>query len=534
MIANFIERNHSKSKRAAEIFPGLALWTLILSPIWFSLIFGVLLNQPWIVIDVYGGFIIVLSIYWFLRASMTTVGTVIGYEYYRRARQTDWLKKCMELAGKTLPNPETLPKGQFLPKQLLIYPVANSNDYATLQATLNGIVNQNYPRELIYIAISMEERMIRRNPEHFKQMQERIYSDYAMFGDRLMIFEHPDGLQGEVIGAAANRAWGGKSAVAELLRRGENISDFLVTSPDEDLVFHKEYLGALTYQFLINPKRKQRFYQTALYTFNNNYWDVPILIRVLSASLTIPVLASSATEKDKRETFSCYTLALDVLVQVGYWDVDLGIDDTTFYWKPFFFFKGDWSCEVFYIPLSADAVYNPSYIKNHREQYKQYVRWGWGVISFPIAALGLLSKPGIPFIKRIEKLWHIFQVFVFWKVLVYLLTLAIPIVFLINPHYHELIYWYSLPNTLSKIMGLAVFFIVPTTIYKALVAPPVPSNWSKLKYFVILLVEAPLNIIIILTYSFIPFVEATTRYMLGQKPFKSVSWTEKVATKPSA
>lgn len=516
MIAKTIEKHESLAQRTFEIVPGLMIWLLIISP------FIVGRALPYVMAD----FLTALSIYWFYRASLNTLGTFVGYEKVRRSLKKDWLQESLKLQEFTLPNPETLPQKQFLPKHLLIYPQVMPK-YEVLKTTLDAIVNQNYPLELIYIAISSEERAIRKDPELYYQLEQKIKQEYRILGDRLMMFVHPDGIPGEVIGAGPNRRWGGKSAVTELEKRGENIADFLVTSPDEDIVFHKQFLAAASYQYLTSEKRERKFYQTALYTFNNNYWDVPILIRVLASSLTIPVLASSALEKHKRETFSCYTLSLDVLKKVDFWDPAYGIDDTTFYWRPYFYFKGDWECEVFYVPLSADAIYDTNYVKNHREQYKQYLRWGWGVIAFPMGMKGLLTEPGLPFFARIQKIWHLFEVFIFFKVLAYLLTFSIPIILLLNPQLQESVIWYSLPNTISAIMGLAVVFLIPTTIYKALIAPKKPASWSWVRYLGTLLVEAPLNIITLMTFSFLPFVEASTRLMFGQKSSK-VSWSTKV------
>lgn len=517
MIKQLVEKHDSKVQRFFEIVPGFFIWVILLSPVWAGKAF------PYVMVDL----LTILAIYWFYRASLNTVGTIIGYERVRRDIKKDWLKLCTDLQNVTLPSPETLPQKQFLPKQLVVYPQIMPK-YEVLKTSLDGIINQNYPQELIYVAISSEERSIVKAPEEYEKMKQRIKDEYPQFGDRLMFFEHPFGLPGEVIGAASNRRWGASNAVKMLESRGERIEDFLVTSPDEDIVFHPQFLAAATYQYLINPNRERRFYQTALYTFNNNYWEVPILVRVLCASLTIPVMASSVIEKHKRETYSCYTLSLDVLKKVDYWDPAYGIDDTTFYWRPFFYFKGDWECEVFFVPLSADAVYDPSYIKNHREQYKQYLRWGWGVITFPLGLKGLLTHTEVPLLQRLDKIWHLFEVFIFWKVLAYLLTFSIPIVLLLNPQLQELVIWYTLPNTISNIMGLAVIFLLPTTIYKALIAPPKPKDWSMLKYFGTLIIEAPMNIITLMTFSFLPFIEASTRMMIGQKSAKSVTWSNKV------
>lgn len=519
MISKVVERHDAFFQRFFEVLPGLMIWILILSPFWAGK------TIPLVMAD----FLVVLAIYWFYRSFLTTVGTAIGYLNYRSALKQDWLQKTLNLEQFMLPEPETLPVGQFLPKHLIVFPVGAA-EYEVLYTTLDGLRKQNYPLELIHISISLEERLIAKKPEYFADMKERILREFTEFGDRLMIFEHPDGLPGEVVGAAANRTWGARKSVEALEAKGEIISDFLITSPDEDIVFHPQYLAAASYQFLTISKRKQRFYQTALYTFNNNHWDVPILIRTLSSSLTIPILASSIIEKDKRETFSCYTLALDVLQKVDYWDVSIGIDDTTFYWRPFFYFKGDWSCEVFFIPLSADAVYNPNYIANHREQYKQYLRWGWGVISFPIGFKGLLKHTEISLWKRINKMWHLFEVFIFFKVLAYLITVAIPLILFLNPQFNELVIWYTIPDTVSKILSVTSIFLLPATLFKFLLVPKPPADWPAWKTVISILLEVPLTLVTLMTYSFLPFVEASTRMMFGQA---TVKWSGTAKPKAS-
>jgi hypothetical protein len=521
MLKKTLEKHDSLLQRILEIIPGFFIWILLLAPFWAGR------TIPLIMVD----FLIILAVYWLYRAAVTSIGAVIGYFKYQIETKKDWLYECEKLKEFKLPDPEDLPVGQLLPKHLLIY-VQLYPKYEVLKTTLEGIRKQNYPLKLIYIAISFEERILNKIPEsekEYKTIRSKLLSDFPEFRERLMFFVHPDGLKGEVVGAAANRTWCARSAVAELEKRGEITSDFLATSPDEDIVFHPEYLAACTYKYLTVEKRRQKFYQTAIYTFNNNYWQVPILIRVLAASLTIPVLSSSVIERLKRETYSCYTVSLEVLRMVNYWDVGYGIDDTPFYWRPYFYFKGDWECEVFFTPLSADAVYNPNYIKNHREQYRQYVRWGWGVISFPIGFKGLLKHTEIPLWKRLDKMKHLFDVFVFWKVLAYLLTFGMPIVLLINKQYfYDLVEWYALPNTVSQIMGLAVIFIFPVTFIKIKLAPPKPKNWSNLRLILTHIIEMPLNIITLLTFSFLPFVEASTRMMFGQKSARAVTWSEKI------
>ncbi len=513
------KQTFSVSQRIFEIVPGFFIWLILLSPLWAGL------TIP----DIAAMFLVALSVYWLYRAFLTTFGASIGLIVTKKAVKQDWLAKCQSLTGAEIPEADSLPDaGERLPKHLIVYP-QRVPQYTVLKTTFDGLIKQNYPLERIFVAVSFEERAAKKiDPVEIEETKAKLHQEFPELSKNLMFFEHPEDIDGEAIGAAANRAWGAKNAVAELERRGERTDEFLVTSPDEDIIFHPQYLAACSYKYLTAEKREQRFYQTALYTYNNNYWQVPILIRVLVSGLTIPVLSSSIVERHKRETFSCYTLSLKTLKAVDYWDTSYGIDDTTFYWRPFFHFKGDWECEVFYVPLSADAVYDPNYVKNHREQYKQYVRWGWGVIAFPIGMKGLFTVPGIPLWRRIEKILLLFEVFIFWKVLAYLLTFALPIILFLNPQLSEFTFWYGAPQTISTVMSIAIIFLVPNTIYKAIVAPPKPDNWPWERYILTLILEAPLNLVVLFVYSTLPFVEASTRLMLGQRESKAVKWSDKV------
>ncbi len=514
-MTHIVEKYDNFFQRLFEIIPGLFIWILLLAPIWGGFSF------PLLIINVF----LLLTVYWLYRATLLAVGSFIGFVQYRIDIKKNWMEEIKKLDIKELPDYESLPN-DLIPNQLIV--IANyGEDYSVLSRSIKAIMNQNYPKEKLYLAISIEERKAKKDPEYGKR-GEYLKKDFGeFFGDRLFFFVHPDGIEGEVIGAAANRTWGVKNSVLEIEKRGIDVRNFLITAPDGDIVFHKEYLAAATFKWLISEKRNNKFYQTAMYTFNNNYWQVPILIRILSTSLTLPILASSVLEKFRRETFSCYTLNLQVMKDVNYWDTSLAIDDTTFYWRPYFYFHGDWHCEVFFIPLSADATHDPSYVKNHIDQYKQYVRWGWGVISYPIAMKILLKDNQIGIVEKFYKMFHLFEVFILYKVMAYLLTLGVPIVLILNGDLNELVISHTVPEMISRIMTFAAIFIVPTALLKLLIIPKRPSNIGKLKFFFLTVSEIPMNFIVLMSFSFLPFIDASTRMMLGQPHAKSITWSTK-------
>ncbi|MCS7318102.1 MAG: hypothetical protein NZZ41_07365 [Candidatus Dojkabacteria bacterium] len=505
-------------ERILEIIPGFLMWLLILLPFWGGITF------PIIIINV----LVILSVYWLYRAIVMIVFVIVGFFRYKHDIQVDWLEQCNKLDFSKLPDPESLPSDGKLPYHLIV--IANyGEDYNIIKRTIDAIANQNYPIDRIFVTVSIEERKAKKDYDYAKR-GEFLQRDFGeIFKDRLLFTVHPDNIPGEAIGAASNRTWGTSQSVKMLEARGYNLKDFLITAPDGDLVLHKNFLAAVTYKWLTSKKRNNNFYQTAVYTFNNNYWDVPILIRILMINLTLPVLASSVFEKHKRETWSCFTLNLQLMKEVNYWDttISVGADDTTFYWRPFFYLKGDWHCEVFFVPLSADAVYHPNYFINHIDQYKQYQRWGWGVISFPIAVKGLIQSKDIPLSVKLNKFYHLFEVFIFWKVFAFLVMIGLPIVFFVNADLNRTVLAYTAPNTVSNILFFASLALIPATFIKLHLIPPKPKQMSWLKFCIIVVVEAPLNIITLFTYSFIPFVDATTRLMLGQARKKTVVWSEK-------
>jgi hypothetical protein len=309
---------------------------------------------------------------------------------------------------------------------------------------------------------------------------------------------------------------GNQNAVHELESRGFDISKFLTTSPDEDLRFHKEYLARVSYAYLSEEKRDNKFYQTAMYLFHNNYWEVPGIIRAWSVSLTLPILSSSVTHLTDRETWSCYTINLKLMKDVDYWDTSIGIDDTPFFWRPFDKLNGDFECRTFFVPLYADAVYHPNKIENLKAQYKQLVRWGWGIITFPIAAKVLLTNKNIPLLLKLKKTYLFLENFVIFKLSVLLFTFAFPIISLINKDFAYSPLSYSFPTTLSFIMRISTFFVLPMFAIKLLVVPK-NTKWGKLRLFWNYILEIPLHIIIWYTYALIPFMIGPTKMMLGHK-----------------
>src|SRR6185369_16128634 len=94
---------------------------------------------------------------------------------------------------------------------------------------------------------------------------------------------HPDGLAGEIKGKSANASWAVQAVMPELQRLSIATEQVIVSNFDSDTVVHPQYLARVMYEFLTAEKPYQSSYQP-IAIYNNNIWDAPAIIRVVSVS----------------------------------------------------------------------------------------------------------------------------------------------------------------------------------------------------------------------------------------------------------
>jgi len=176
MLEKLVEKNEAKVQRFLEIIPGALTWAVLLSPIWLGII------APLAVVF----FLTFLAIFWVYRAFLHLVGVFIGYRRYRREMEVNWLKRVRGLWGF-----------QYL-QHLILIPVANES-YEVLEGTLAALAAQKYPKEKIFLALSVEEKNAPRIRTDLKKLKEKYEGRLGP----VWTFVHPRGLPGEAVGAAA-------------------------------------------------------------------------------------------------------------------------------------------------------------------------------------------------------------------------------------------------------------------------------------------------------------------------------------------
>lgn len=406
---------------------------------------------------------------------------------------------------------------------MILIPAVNEG-LEVLRDSINSILTQTFNTKQIVLVYTIEEKYHVETIKNIELVLEGLKEKFH----KVLIYIHPAGVVGEAVGAgAANRAWGAKHAVVELTASGENLRNYIFSTIDCDHVLHPQYISRLTHLYLTTDKRDNHFYSTAVHLFNNNRWRVPAFMRIEADAITLGSLADWVVAKrSTKDTFSSYSVSLITLIEADYWDVALGIDDTIFYWRAFFARDGHFEGVCHFIPYSADAVEGATRIKSFQSLYKQLLRWGWGVIDFPLSVKGFATNNKIAFTTKIMwMLKHLEKRVVLLNV-VFLITFGFTLATAVNPYLRQTIFAYSLPQIMSVVLSAPLILFVPATFVRLKISSPIPKEWPIWKK-VLVLFEGPMIILNLLTISFFPMVEAQVRMMFGKK-MKDLYHTPKV------
>ena len=502
--------------RFFEVVLGVLTWLVVLSPVWLGLIYPQAM--------VY--FLTLLTLYWSYLAIMNTVGLMVGYPKYKKEISIDWYEECKKLNFAELPERSTLPATLEDVKHFILIPCV-SEHYKILEDTFNSFLEQSYPTKSFTLVYTLEEK----HAEKVKADIEKITAPHKEKFDDILIYIHPAGIPGEAIGiGGANRTWGAKHAVEELKKAGENLRNYIFSSFDADHIPHKQYMARLAHLYLTTDGRDNHFYSTSVHLFNNNHWRVPAMMRIESNFVTLGTLASRSVpwglSSLTKDTFAAYSASLQTLLDADFWDVQLGQDDTLFFWRAFFKRDGNFKLASHYIPYSADAVEGPNFLAAHKSLYKQLVRWGWGALEFPMSMTGFLRNNKIPIWKKVVWTYDHLKTRVVMINIVYLITFGFAILTLVNPNVKQSSFAYSLPDTMSTILTFTLVFLLPPIYFRTKLSPDIPREWPWWRKFLLNL-EGFLVIGNLLTFSFFPFIEAQTRMMFGKR-MKDLYHTPKV------
>ncbi len=488
---DFVIKHETKFERALEIMPGALTWIALFSPIWLSL------TLPFAVAYL----IIIADVYWLISALRIAVQIILGYRKLEWARSQPWLQNLKkDYSG----NWEKY-------NHLLVLPTYKESLHV-LGPAFDAIANSNYPKDKIFLAVGFEQRD---DPKKFEEISKYL----KKFGNKIggvFITKHPFNLEGEVPGPGSNRNWMINNAVKEFKTKKISPENVFVTTLDADFVIDKEFLAGALHKYLSTPsqERNKRSY-TGAFLYYNNYWQAPTPMRLISTGTALWQMAEMYGS-DKYQNFSSLSINLKSLLEIGGWMPDKVNDDSGFYWKAYFHFKGDYKVIPHFVPINADTNQDTNLFKTFQNQYQQIKRWAYGVEHIPYVFKQYFKRKDIDFWDKTDKLFFELWAKLKWGTLALFVTFAGLIIPLVNPTYGQSVVAINQPIISSWILTAAFLGLFATIYVQEKTAPKRPAHWPFLKklwsYLQYLLVP-----VVLVTISTIPAIDAQTSLMFGKK-----------------
>jgi cellulose synthase/poly-beta-1,6-N-acetylglucosamine synthase-like glycosyltransferase len=475
--------------------PGLTVWTILATPLLVGFVITFTnFEYLWLL----GLFAVVLDMYWLVKLVHTFRYVLRGIRLLEAAQAVDWAER---LAGLT-----PLPGEPRVDEVIHAFLIPTYTErYETLHATVSALAAADYPTEQKICAIITRDTDLQ-GCTNVERLQEK-------FGGSFRAFWHIKDplLPNIVVGKSAAMAYGGPVLRRACDSLGLDPARVIVTDLDSDYRVHPQYLAYITYQFCRTGSRLTSIWQPVP-MFLNNLWKVPSAVRSMATLGTQWQLYLHQHPK-RLVMFSAYSMSLQMLTEVGYWDDDVIPEDSRFFWKAFFRYGAQLKVLPAYLPMYGDAPRAADYGTTLASQYNQIKRWAWGVTDVPYVASRMTSHPEIPLRLRMER----FRMLVFnhlsWATVPMLILISGTLPSLFNYDYALSNMGAILETTASIILTTTLLNIVAVAVLDNRLQPRPPSwPWWRRRLVDMQTLTYP---VVFMVLSVIPALEAQTRLLFG-------------------
>jgi hypothetical protein len=523
-------RKRTFRERLWEIIPGVQFWTVFIGALLLSYY-----RPVWAAV-----FIICFDLYWVLKALNVASHLVVSYRKFKFFVRIDWLDYVSQLKNlkqfshfletriafaesatekvfyvqeakrlKLLPDNRQLPSVDYLDYYHLILIPFVDESFEVLDSTLHALDNTRYPKDKMIVVLASEERA----GLAAQQQAEKVKAKYQEKFFRFFITVHPDGLPGEIKGKSANASFAVKTVAAQLSALSIGVDHILVSNFDSDTIVHPQYFARVMYEFLTAEKPYRSSYQP-IAIYNNNIWDSPALIRVVSVSNSFWQFTESS-RPDRLRTFSSHTMTLQALLDVGFWRKDIVNEDGFIYWQCYLHYKGDYQVVPLFIPISLDTCLAGTTWQTLKNQYKQKRRWAYNVEYYPHLVPQLLRLDA-PLYDRLYKLYQYVEGNFNWATASLIISILgwLPLIIGGN-EFRNSVVALNLPFFTKTLMNIALFFLIFSVYINMILLPPRPKKYSRWRS-VSMYLQWFLVPIASVFFGSLPAVESQTRLMLGK------------------
>lgn len=544
-------------QRTLEVIPGILTWLTLI---------GMVVLSFWLPIWV-ATFIIVFDIYWILRTIFIAYYSVEGYKKLNQGKRIDWWERCQNISnpgsykkilkeklaqmkkslkernGMARKERKILKREIRLQKEYLkeveglekiqdqildwreivhvvMLPTANE-PAEVIETSIAAIKSANFPNRQFIILLATEER----EPEERRGYKVNYLNNKFKETFRDFIVTTHRVSDDEMKAKGSNATFAAKHLARYLEEKRIDFKKVIFSNFDCDSVAHPQYFAALTYNYIIDPKRLQRSYQP-LPMYHNNLWDTNAFVRVIVTGSSFWHIFQS-TRPEGMVTFSSHSEPFDTLYRVNFWPVNMISEDSIIYWKCFTYYNGDYKVKPIYLPISLDAVLADSYWKTIVNQYKQKRRWAYGIENFPIVMRAIIPNKKIGIIKKFKVGFEMLEGHHSWATSSIILALLgwLPVI-VGGDQFNQSVMAHNLPMLTRYLMTLALVGLIVSMSLSFLLMPPRPQKYSKWRNLYMLLQWILVPIIAPVLGS-LPSIDSQTRILFG-KYFGEFWVTEKI------
>lgn len=545
-------------QRVLEMIPGTLTWSTLIGIVVLSFFLPF-----WMAV-----FIIIFDIYWIFRALYVSFFSTVAHVQVNEGKRIDWWERCQNtlqpeqyvetlrtrihdlretraslsllalrqrrIMGKEIRRAEDILKETeaLLPIKehimdwrevlhVVLLPTAGE-PVEIIEPAIESLVRTNFPKEQMIVLLATEER---EDPETRIPKVEYLKKK---FGDQFRDFIVTTHIvaDGEMKCKASNAAYAARELMGYLDERDIDYKRVVFSNFDCDSVAHPEYFAALTYQYVIEPKRLQRAYQP-LPMYHNNLWDTHAIVRVIVTGSSFWHLYQST--RKEMVTFSSHSEPFDTLVKVGFWPVNMISEDSIIYWKCLSYFHGDYQVQPIHLPISLDAVLAETSWKTIKNQYKQKRRWAYGIENFPVTMRAIWPDRLIPLGTKLRISFEMLEGHYSWATTSFILSFLgwIPLV-LGGAEFRESVVAHNLPYLTRTLMTMGMAGLLVTVPLSLISLPPKPAHYPNTKYLAMFFQWLLIPLVAFL--SAIPAIDSQTR-LLTKRYFGEFWVTEKIRKK---
>jgi hypothetical protein len=482
--------------RFLEIFPGALVWSGILLPIIFSIIWP----------SAVALYILIFDLYWLINALLYAGFTLKTYRIMRRTLRTDFSRMLEALPQSPGGEPTTADHKQIY--HVVMFATFRE-EQETLEPSIESIIEADWPTSRKIVMLAGEERdreRLQRLGKYFKDKYKNKLFDF-------IVSEHPDGIEGEVRGKGAGCHWAGEQLSEYALAKGLDEENIIVTVADADTRFPRQFLNCTAYHFVTNPNRHRRSYQP-IPIYSNNIWQAHPIPRLVAWGSSFWQMIE-ASRPWRLINFSTHSYSLKMLREMNYWAVDVVNEDSRQFWRAYFAFNGDHQVVPIYMPIYMDAVFAEDLWTTLKNQYLQKRRWAYGIEHFPYIVTESIKHKEISFYDRFIKIYRLIKGTYDWSTASFYLSVVawLPIIF--SEQFRHTVLAQNLPLLVRLLLSIAWIAVILSIYVSFSFLPPRPASVRKTKYIEMALewFITPLSAVI---WGSLPALEAQTRFMLGK------------------